>query len=67
MSGSKRRAPRAKSLTDDVVLVAPADGFMHRFYDLEESIKRIQAFEATRRGLRLCHVFEQPKERLTGL
>jgi len=43
----KAARARAKSLTDDVVLVAPADGFMHRFYDLEESIKRIQAFEAT--------------------
>lgn len=36
----------AKALPSDFVLVARADGYMHGLYDLEESIKRIQAFEA---------------------
>ncbi|WP_120500788.1 isocitrate lyase/phosphoenolpyruvate mutase family protein [Roseovarius sp. EL26] len=36
----------AKALSKDFVLVARADGFMHGLYDLDESIRRIQAFEA---------------------
>lgn len=36
----------AKALPKDFVLVARADGFMYDIYDLEESIRRIQAFEA---------------------
>ena len=35
----------ARTLSNDFVLVARADGFMHDLYDLEESIRRIQAFE----------------------
>ncbi|MGB0843815.1 MAG: isocitrate lyase/PEP mutase family protein [Alphaproteobacteria bacterium] len=37
---------KAKSISKDFVLVARADGFMHELYDLDESIRRIQAFEA---------------------
>nr|WP_299730265.1 isocitrate lyase/phosphoenolpyruvate mutase family protein [uncultured Tateyamaria sp.] len=36
----------AKALPKDFVLVARADGFMHGAYDLDEAIRRIQAFEA---------------------
>lgn len=36
----------AKTLSKDFVLVARADGFMHGVYDFDESIRRIQAFEA---------------------
>lgn len=36
----------AKALPKDFVLVARADGFMYDIYDLDESIRRIQAFEA---------------------
>lgn len=36
----------AKALPKDFVLVARADGFMYGIYDLDESIRRIQAFEA---------------------
>ena len=36
----------ARALPNDFILVARADGFMHGLYDLDESIKRIQAFEA---------------------
>jgi 2-methylisocitrate lyase-like PEP mutase family enzyme len=35
----------AKALPKDFVLVARADGFMYGLYDLDESIRRIQAFE----------------------
>ena len=35
----------ARALPDDFVLVARADGFMHGLYDLDEAIRRIQAFE----------------------
>jgi 2-methylisocitrate lyase-like PEP mutase family enzyme len=37
---------KARALTDDFVLVARADGFMHGLYDLDEAIRRIQAFES---------------------
>lgn len=36
----------AAALPKDFVLVARADGFMHGSYDLDESIRRIRAFEA---------------------
>lgn len=36
----------ARSLPKDFILVARADGFMHDSYDLDEAIRRIQAFEA---------------------
>lgn len=36
----------ARALPRDFVLVARADGFMHGLYDLDEAIRRIQAFEA---------------------
>ena len=42
----KAASAAARALPDDFVLVARADGFMHGLYDLDESIKRIQAFEA---------------------
>lgn len=35
----------ARALPRDFVLVARADGFMHGLYDIDESIRRIQAFE----------------------
>lgn len=35
----------AKALPNDFVLVARADGFMYGSYDLDEAIRRIQAFE----------------------
>lgn len=35
----------ARALPEDFFLVARADGFMHGLYDLDESIRRIQAFE----------------------
>jgi 2-methylisocitrate lyase-like PEP mutase family enzyme len=42
----KASSAAARALPKDFVLVARADGFMHGLYDLDESIKRIQAFEA---------------------
>lgn len=36
----------ARSLDDDFVLLARADGVMNRSYDLDEGIRRLQAFEA---------------------
>ena len=42
----KAASAAAKALPNDFVLVARADGFMHDLYDIEESIRRIQAFEA---------------------
>lgn len=36
----------ASALPKDFVLVARADGFMHGLYDIDEAIRRIQAFEA---------------------
>jgi 2-methylisocitrate lyase-like PEP mutase family enzyme len=36
----------ARSLDDDFVLLARADGVMNRSYDLEEGIRRLQAYEA---------------------
>lgn len=36
----------ARALPDDFVLVARADGFMYGSYDLDEAVRRIQAFEA---------------------
>lgn len=36
----------ARALPKDFVLVARADGFMYGSYDLDEAIRRIQAFEA---------------------
>ena len=35
----------ARALSKDFVLVARADGFMHGLYNIDESIRRIQAFE----------------------
>ena len=35
----------ARALPKDFILVARADGFMHGIYDLDEGIRRIQAFE----------------------
>ena len=37
---------KARALANDFVLVARADGYMHGAYDLEEAIRRIQAFES---------------------
>jgi 2-methylisocitrate lyase-like PEP mutase family enzyme len=42
----KAAGATARSLPDDFVLVARADGFMNGLYDLEEAIRRIQAFES---------------------
>jgi len=42
----KAASAAAKALPKDFVLVARADGFMNELYDLEEAIRRIQAFEA---------------------
>jgi 2-methylisocitrate lyase-like PEP mutase family enzyme len=42
----KAASAKARSLPDDFVLVARADGPMNEQYDLDEAIKRIQAFEA---------------------
>lgn len=42
----KAASSTARALPKDFVLVARADGFMHGLYDLDESIRRIQAFEA---------------------
>ena len=42
----KAASAAARALPQDFVLVARADGFMHGLYDLDESIRRIQAFEA---------------------
>ena len=42
----KAASAAARSLPKDFVLVARADGFMHGLYDLKETIRRIQAFEA---------------------
>lgn len=39
-------AAAAKSLDDDFVLVARADGIMNGHYDTTEAIRRLQAFEA---------------------
>ncbi len=39
-------AEAARSLDDDFVLLARADGVMNRSYDLDEGIRRLQAFEA---------------------
>ncbi|WP_281494124.1 isocitrate lyase/phosphoenolpyruvate mutase family protein [Jannaschia sp. S6380] len=36
----------ASALSKDFVLVARADGFMYGSYDLDEAVRRIQAFEA---------------------
>jgi len=36
----------ARSLDEDFVLLARADGVMNRSYDLDEGIRRLQAFEA---------------------
>ncbi len=36
----------ARSLSDDFVLLARADGVMNQSYDLDEGIRRLQAFEA---------------------
>lgn len=36
----------ARALPKDFVLVARADGFMYGAYDIDEAIRRIQAFEA---------------------
>ena len=36
----------ARSLPDDFVLLARADGVLNRSYDLDEGIRRLQAFEA---------------------
>ncbi|UWR21816.1 isocitrate lyase/phosphoenolpyruvate mutase family protein [Sulfitobacter sp. S190] len=41
----KAASAAARALPNDFVLVARADGFMHGLYDLDESIRRIQAFE----------------------
>ena len=37
---------KARTLANDFVLVARADGYMHGAYDLEEAIRRIRAFES---------------------
>lgn len=42
----KAASAAAKALPRDFVLVARADGFMNDLYDLDEAIRRIQAFEA---------------------
>lgn len=42
----KAASSTARALSKDFVLVARADGFMHDLYDLDEAIRRIQAFEA---------------------
>jgi 2-methylisocitrate lyase-like PEP mutase family enzyme len=42
----KAASAAARALQKDFVLVARADGFMHDLYDLDEAIRRIQAFEA---------------------
>ncbi|MDA8587103.1 isocitrate lyase/phosphoenolpyruvate mutase family protein [Rhodobacteraceae bacterium] len=42
----KAASAAARALPKDFVLVARADGFMHDLYDLDEAIRRIQAFEA---------------------
>lgn len=42
----KAASAAARALPKDFVLVARADGFMNGLYDLAESIRRIQAFEA---------------------
>ena len=39
-------AAAARALGTDFVFVARADGFMNECYDLDEAIKRLQAFEA---------------------
>ena len=39
-------ASAARTLPQDFVLVARADGIMNGFYDIEEAIKRLQAFDA---------------------
>ncbi|MDW3222792.1 MAG: isocitrate lyase/phosphoenolpyruvate mutase family protein [Paracoccaceae bacterium] len=41
----KAASAAARALPKDFVLVARADGFMNGLYDLDESIRRIQAFE----------------------
>ncbi len=42
----KAASATAAALPKDFVLVARADGFMNGLYDLDEAIRRIQAFEA---------------------
>ena len=42
----KAASAAAKALPRDFVLVARADGFMNDLYDLNEAIRRIQAFES---------------------
>ena len=39
-------AAAARTLPDDFVLVARADGIMHGVYDINEAIRRIRAYEA---------------------
>ena len=39
-------AAAARALGQDFVFVARADGIMNGFYDIEEAIRRLQAFDA---------------------